>query len=156
MATITFKYTNPDVDEILTRAKELGYKEKIMDETQLVDGKIPVVQMTDEAGELRWEMDYTYDEETLMVLTETLRLDDAGEKIPVMGQKDIQIPNPEAPEVFISKKAQAVVADLLAGGVEKQIVDAAKLEAEEIVKTAKATAKATKEAVAASIEVTIE
>jgi hypothetical protein len=156
MSTITFKYTQPDAELTLQRAKELGYKEQVMDESQLLDGKIPVVQLTKEDGTLRWEEDFTYNDETLEIETQEFRLDGYGNKIPVMGQKDIKIDNPQTPEEFVAVKAQEVVAELLAGGIEKVIVGEAQIQANEILATAKATAKATKKAVAASIEVTIE
>ena len=161
MSTITFTYTQKDASLIRNRAIELGYKERIVDESLFVDGKIPMVQAKDEDGKPLVEMDYVYAEMTEEnpmpeLISSTPRLDEDGNEIPVMQQMDVMIDNPETPEQFIAVKAKAEVAKLLAGGIEKQIVTAATLEAERIVKEAKATAKATKEAVADSIEVTIK
>jgi len=156
MNTIIFKYTINDDAAVLRRAKKLGYKEMVVDETLFVDGKIPIVHLTDADGELRYEMDIEWDDDTIEIISQTPKLDDVGEKIPVMGQKDCRIPNSQTAVEYISGKGTTLLGDWLAVDVEEDIIRAAKAEAKTILKTAEATAKATKEAVAASIEVTIE
>ncbi len=160
MSTITFTYTQPDDALTLERAIELGYKEMIVDESLFVDGKIPMVQAKDGDGELRFEMAVEWgplsEEDPIpAIISETVKLDEDGNPKPVMEQMDVTIPNPQTAEEFMSIEAKAAVAELLVGGIEKKMVGDAMLEAEQIVKTAKATAKATKEAVADSIAVTI-
>lgn len=155
MKTITFTYTEADPAATLQRAKMLGYKERIMDETQLVDGKIPMVQAVDADGTLMYKENITFNEETMEVVSREFELDANGEKIPVMVQKDITIDNPVQPVDFMADKARKNVAQFMAGGIAKQIIDAAKLQAEQVLKDAEAQVEATKEAVKDSIGVTV-
>ena len=163
---ITFTYTNNDDEAILTRAKELGYKEQIMDESQLVDGKVPMVHATDDEGNLLYEKDYEYDDQ-VEIIGEEFRLDEEGNKIPLMKQKDILIANPVSAAEYVAAKAKTLVAEFLAEGANntlvaeaekeaKTLVAEAKKEANTLVKNAKEVGKQTTQAVEASIEVTIE
>jgi hypothetical protein len=159
MKTFNVKYIVEEDAQVLARAKKLGYKERVADESLFVDGKIPMVQATNEDGTPRVEMDIEWstdgEDSVPEKVSETPRLDEAGEEIPVMVQMDVMIDNPTAPEVFMVPHIRKVLADFMTVDIEKDIMQAARLETEVIEKTAKATAKATKDAVAESIAVTI-
>lgn len=156
MKTVSFTYPLPADEDVLTRAKELGYKERIMDESQLVDGKIPMEHATDADGALLYEREsFGFNEETLEPEYGDFVLDENGEKKPIMRQKDIMIDNPEAAHVFVAEKARQEVAKFLVGSVERQTLTAAKQEAAQLVKAAEAEVEAVKAQVLESIAVEI-
>lgn len=155
MKTVTFTYPVPDADAIMARALSLGYKKEVIDESQLVDGKIPVVQATDDDNNLLFEREYVSIEDEMNGVVGEFKLDEEGNKIPIMVQKNLLIENPETPEEFVAKKARRVVAQFLMVAARNEVLATAKSQAEEIIKQTESTLAETEKAVEESIEVTI-
>lgn len=155
MKTASFSYPLPEAADVLARALELGYKENILDESQLVDGKIPMVQATNEAGDLLFQTEYLSIEDELAGVVPAQILDEEGNPIPLMVQKDISIPNPETPEEYVLEKARELVAGFLVETSAKQALQQAEAEARVIMDAAKAANKATKDTVKNSITANI-
>lgn len=155
MKTYIAKYTAEE-EQALARAIELGYKTKVKDLTQLVDGQLPDEQASDDTG-LLWEEQIVYGDTVDIIVSREFVLDEVtGEKIPMMRKKDIRIPNPETVDVFMAAKVAEVIAIFLGAGEAKRIKAAAEEEIRVIREGADATIKATNEAITASVEVTVE
>jgi len=104
--TKTLPYDDTKID-IKAVAEHMGYQTKIIDETQLdADGNVPMVQATDDAGNLMWETEATDPNADILDPATTFqdKLDADGNKIPLMVAKDVFIDNTQKYEDFIAEK----------------------------------------------------
>lgn len=151
MKYLIAKFPTTDED-IMALALEKGWKEKVVDENLLVDGSVPLVPLFNEDGTPKYQMEYTFDEETGEVTSETPRLDENGDPMQAEGPLDVYIDNPQTTLEYLQEKFAEHNTPWLMTVAEKQI----KAQTTEAMNAAKAAEADQIEAVKANVKSQIE
>ena len=101
MPKITKTYTFT-TEEAASLAVHYGYTEKVVDESLLVDGSVPVVPAVNADGTPRYEMEVTTDPVTSEIISETEKLDTGGNPIQATEPLDVYITNPLTHTEYLS------------------------------------------------------